>query len=93
MRLSIFTQTVTSFSLLFPLLFFLFFFFSSPAVFSSCGQVSPWDKREEANENNLSYVLANSDHLALLQGYKVLYFTHWGWAHWADLNLSLLFIP
>uniref|UniRef100_A0A667Z0R9 Putative ATP-dependent RNA helicase DHX57 n=1 Tax=Myripristis murdjan TaxID=586833 RepID=A0A667Z0R9_9TELE len=33
--------------------------------------VSPWDKREEANEKKLSYALANSDHLALLQAYKV----------------------
>ncbi|XP_071780554.1 putative ATP-dependent RNA helicase DHX57 [Centroberyx gerrardi] len=32
--------------------------------------VSPWDKREEANEKKLSYALANSDHLALLQAYK-----------------------
>lgn len=34
-------------------------------------QVSPWDKREEANERKLSFALANSDHLALLQAYKV----------------------
>ncbi|XP_030627357.1 LOW QUALITY PROTEIN: putative ATP-dependent RNA helicase DHX57 [Chanos chanos] len=32
--------------------------------------VSPWDKREEANERKLSFSLANSDHLALLQAYK-----------------------
>uniref|UniRef100_A0A3B4DI49 Putative ATP-dependent RNA helicase DHX57 n=1 Tax=Pygocentrus nattereri TaxID=42514 RepID=A0A3B4DI49_PYGNA len=32
--------------------------------------VSPWDKREEANESKLSFSLANSDHLALLQAYK-----------------------
>ncbi|KAJ8013856.1 hypothetical protein DPEC_G00034150, partial [Dallia pectoralis] len=32
--------------------------------------VSPWDKREEANEKKLNYALANSDHLALLQAYK-----------------------
>ncbi|KAM4614689.1 putative ATP-dependent RNA helicase DHX57 [Polymixia lowei] len=32
--------------------------------------VSPWDKREEANEKKLSYALAHSDHLALLQAYK-----------------------
>ncbi|XP_051946382.1 putative ATP-dependent RNA helicase DHX57 [Xyrauchen texanus] len=32
--------------------------------------VSPWDKREEANEKKLSFSLANSDHLALLQAYK-----------------------
>ncbi|XP_057198416.1 putative ATP-dependent RNA helicase DHX57 isoform X2 [Triplophysa rosa] len=32
--------------------------------------VSPWDKREEANERKLSFALANSDHLALLQAYK-----------------------
>ncbi|KAM6986672.1 putative ATP-dependent RNA helicase DHX57 isoform 1-T2 [Aplochiton taeniatus] len=32
--------------------------------------VSPWDKREEANEKKLSYALGNSDHLALLQAYK-----------------------
>ncbi|XP_055026440.2 putative ATP-dependent RNA helicase DHX57 [Misgurnus anguillicaudatus] len=32
--------------------------------------VSPWDKREEANEKKLSFALANSDHLALLQAYK-----------------------
>lgn len=35
-------------------------------------QVSPWDKREEANEKKLAFALANSDHLALLQAYKVL---------------------
>ena len=34
-------------------------------------QVSPWDKREEANEKKLNFALANSDHLALLQAYKV----------------------
>uniref|UniRef100_A0A672N0A8 RNA helicase n=1 Tax=Sinocyclocheilus grahami TaxID=75366 RepID=A0A672N0A8_SINGR len=32
--------------------------------------VSPWDKREEANEKKLGFSLANSDHLALLQAYK-----------------------
>uniref|UniRef100_A0A665WD97 RNA helicase n=1 Tax=Echeneis naucrates TaxID=173247 RepID=A0A665WD97_ECHNA len=32
--------------------------------------VSPWDKREEANEKKLAFALANSDHLALLQAYK-----------------------
>ncbi|KAF4090320.1 hypothetical protein AMELA_G00050480 [Ameiurus melas] len=32
--------------------------------------VSPWDKREEANERKLSFSLANSDHLAVLQAYK-----------------------
>uniref|UniRef100_A0A8B9RK37 RNA helicase n=1 Tax=Astyanax mexicanus TaxID=7994 RepID=A0A8B9RK37_ASTMX len=32
--------------------------------------VSPWDKREEANERKLSFSLANSDHLSLLQAYK-----------------------
>uniref|UniRef100_A0A8C5BZN0 RNA helicase n=1 Tax=Gadus morhua TaxID=8049 RepID=A0A8C5BZN0_GADMO len=32
--------------------------------------VSPWDKREEANEKKLNFALANSDHLALLQAYK-----------------------
>ncbi|XP_062852222.1 putative ATP-dependent RNA helicase DHX57 [Trichomycterus rosablanca] len=32
--------------------------------------VSPWDKREEANERKFSFSLANSDHLALLQAYK-----------------------
>ncbi|XP_051248651.1 putative ATP-dependent RNA helicase DHX57 [Dicentrarchus labrax] len=32
--------------------------------------VSPWDKREEANEKKLGFALANSDHLALLQAYK-----------------------
>ncbi|XP_036402780.1 putative ATP-dependent RNA helicase DHX57 [Megalops cyprinoides] len=32
--------------------------------------VSPWDKREEANVKKLSFALANSDHLALLQAYK-----------------------
>ncbi|KAI1894656.1 hypothetical protein AGOR_G00118010, partial [Albula goreensis] len=32
--------------------------------------VSPWDKREEANVRKLSFALANSDHLALLQAYK-----------------------
>lgn len=40
--------------------------------FSSCApQVSPWDKREEANEKKQAFALANSDHLALLQAYKV----------------------
>lgn len=34
-------------------------------------QVSPWDKREEANEKKLAFAVANSDHLALLQAYKV----------------------
>ncbi|MFT7806120.1 putative ATP-dependent RNA helicase DHX57 [Arapaima gigas] len=33
--------------------------------------VSPWDKREEANVKKLSFAVANSDHLALLQAYKV----------------------
>ncbi|TRY60779.1 hypothetical protein DNTS_032212 [Danionella cerebrum] len=32
--------------------------------------VSPWDKREEANEKKMAFSLANSDHLALLQAYK-----------------------
>ncbi|XP_034019242.1 putative ATP-dependent RNA helicase DHX57 isoform X2 [Thalassophryne amazonica] len=32
--------------------------------------VSPWDKREEANEKKHSFALASSDHLALLQAYK-----------------------
>ncbi|XP_028250740.1 putative ATP-dependent RNA helicase DHX57 [Parambassis ranga] len=32
--------------------------------------VSPWDKREEANERKLSFAVASSDHLALLQAYK-----------------------
>ncbi|KAK2896458.1 hypothetical protein Q8A67_010946 [Cirrhinus molitorella] len=32
--------------------------------------VSPWDKREEANEKKLGFSLVNSDHLALLQAYK-----------------------
>ncbi|XP_034719947.1 putative ATP-dependent RNA helicase DHX57 isoform X1 [Etheostoma cragini] len=32
--------------------------------------VSPWDKREEANEKKLAFALASSDHLALLQAYK-----------------------
>lgn len=32
--------------------------------------VSPWDKREEANERKLAFAVANSDHLALLQAYK-----------------------
>lgn len=35
-------------------------------------QVSPWDKREEANEKKQAFALANSDHLALLQAYRVL---------------------
>lgn len=34
-------------------------------------QVSPWDKREEANEKKLAFAVANSDHLALLQAYNV----------------------
>ncbi|KAM4570366.1 putative ATP-dependent RNA helicase DHX57 isoform 2-T2 [Odontesthes bonariensis] len=32
--------------------------------------VSPWDKREEANEKKLGFAVANSDHLALCQAYK-----------------------
>ncbi|XP_043839844.1 putative ATP-dependent RNA helicase DHX57 isoform X2 [Dromiciops gliroides] len=32
--------------------------------------VSPWDKREEANQKKLEFALANSDYLALLQAYK-----------------------
>ncbi|CAL9683143.1 unnamed protein product [Knipowitschia caucasica] len=32
--------------------------------------VSPWDKREEANEKKQAFALANSDHLSLLQAYK-----------------------
>uniref|UniRef100_A0A3Q2YXE0 Putative ATP-dependent RNA helicase DHX57 n=1 Tax=Hippocampus comes TaxID=109280 RepID=A0A3Q2YXE0_HIPCM len=32
--------------------------------------VSPWDKREEANNKKLDFAVANSDHLALLQAYK-----------------------
>lgn len=32
--------------------------------------VSPWDKREEANEKKLAFAVASSDHLALLQAYK-----------------------
>ncbi|XP_054656138.1 putative ATP-dependent RNA helicase DHX57 isoform X1 [Dunckerocampus dactyliophorus] len=32
--------------------------------------VSPWDKREEANERKLAFAVASSDHLALLQAYK-----------------------
>ncbi|KAK5849246.1 hypothetical protein PBY51_008900 [Eleginops maclovinus] len=32
--------------------------------------VSPWDKREEANEKKVAFALASSDHLALLQAYK-----------------------
>lgn len=40
-------------------------------------QVSPWDKREEANEKKLAFAVASSDHLALLQAYK-------GWCHAAE---------
>ncbi|XP_028844467.1 putative ATP-dependent RNA helicase DHX57 [Denticeps clupeoides] len=32
--------------------------------------VSPWDKRQEANESKLRFSVANSDHLALMQAYK-----------------------
>ncbi|KAM6962420.1 putative ATP-dependent RNA helicase DHX57 [Tautogolabrus adspersus] len=32
--------------------------------------VSPWDKREEANEKKVAFAVAQSDHLALLQAYK-----------------------
>ncbi|XP_077399791.1 putative ATP-dependent RNA helicase DHX57 [Vanacampus margaritifer] len=32
--------------------------------------VSPWDKREEANEKKLAFAVVSSDHLALLQAYK-----------------------
>lgn len=35
-------------------------------------KVSPWDKREEANKKKLAFAVASSDHLALLQAYKVL---------------------
>lgn len=35
-------------------------------------QVSPWDKREEANEKKVAFAVASSDHLALVQAYKVL---------------------
>lgn len=45
-----------------------------PEAFVHLGrfQVSPWDKREEASEKKLGFAVANSDHLALLQAYKVL---------------------
>ncbi|XP_043913365.1 putative ATP-dependent RNA helicase DHX57 isoform X2 [Protopterus annectens] len=36
--------------------------------------VSPWDKRDEANEKKLEFATANSDHLTFLQAYK-------GWIH------------
>lgn len=39
--------------------------------------MSPWDKREEANEKKLTFAVANSDHLALLQAYKAQYFLGW----------------
>ncbi|XP_061523869.1 putative ATP-dependent RNA helicase DHX57 [Phycodurus eques] len=32
--------------------------------------VSPWHKRDEANDKKMAFALANSDHLALLQAYK-----------------------
>ncbi|XP_059516026.1 putative ATP-dependent RNA helicase DHX57 [Myotis daubentonii] len=32
--------------------------------------VSPWDKKEEANQKKLEFAFANSDYLALLQAYK-----------------------
>ncbi|KAM9845045.1 putative ATP-dependent RNA helicase DHX57 [Aulostomus maculatus] len=32
--------------------------------------VSPWDKRQEANDRKLGFARANSDHLTLLQAYK-----------------------
>ncbi|XP_016129380.1 putative ATP-dependent RNA helicase DHX57 [Sinocyclocheilus grahami] len=43
--------------------------------------VSPWDKREEANEKKLGFSLANSDHLALLQAYK-------GWCNAAQSSFK-----
>lgn len=51
-------------------------------------QVSPWDKREEANEKKQAFALANSDHLALLQAYKVclgLNSVQWEFMCFADL--------
>lgn len=42
-----------------------------PNLSRVCFQVSPWDKREEANEKKLAFALAHSDHIALLQAYKV----------------------
>ncbi|XP_049640202.1 putative ATP-dependent RNA helicase DHX57 [Suncus etruscus] len=36
--------------------------------------VSPWDKKEEANQKKLEFASANSDYLALLQAYR-------GWQH------------
>lgn len=45
--------------------------FKTRCVSSCVLQVSPWDKREEANEKKQAFALANSDHLALLQAYKV----------------------
>jgi ATP-dependent RNA helicase DHX57 len=33
--------------------------------------VSPWDKKEEANQKKLEFAFANSDYLALLRAYKV----------------------
>lgn len=46
-----------------------YFYICSPI---SVFQVSPWDKRDEANEKKQAFALASSDHLALLQAYKVL---------------------
>uniref|UniRef100_A0A3Q3IX66 Putative ATP-dependent RNA helicase DHX57 n=1 Tax=Monopterus albus TaxID=43700 RepID=A0A3Q3IX66_MONAL len=47
--------------------------------------VSPWDKREEANEKKLAFAVANSDHLALLQAYK-------GWCSAAKNNKQASFL-
>lgn len=33
--------------------------------------MSPWDKKEEANQKKLEFAVANSDYLALLRAYKV----------------------
>lgn len=54
-----------------------------PEAFVRLGrfQVSPWDKREEASEKKLGFAVANSDHLALLQAYKVLLLCFWYESH------------
>ncbi|XP_062238663.1 putative ATP-dependent RNA helicase DHX57 [Platichthys flesus] len=41
--------------------------------------MSPWDKRDEANERKLAFAVNNSDHLALLQAYK-------GWCSAAKIS-------
>lgn len=61
----------------------------SRSVSSCVLQVSPWDKREEANEKKQAFALANSDHLTLLQAYKVCFgLREFMFAEWKELAAS-----